>query len=131
MSITHAQTNRYYLAHQEQTESNARSYPRRIPIAIREAYGIYVTDVEGKKYVDCLAGAGTLALGHNHPVVTEAIEQTLKDRLPLHTLDLTTPVKMSLWRSCLTACPASSGKERKFSFAVRPVPMRWKRRSKS
>ena len=81
MSITHAQTNRYYLAHQEQTESNARSYPRRIPIAIREAYGIYVTDVEGKKYVDCLAGAGTLALGHNHPVVTEAIEQTLKERL--------------------------------------------------
>ena len=85
----------------------------------------------GEKIRYCLAGAGTLALGHNHPVVTEAIEQTLKDRLPLHTLDLTTPVKDELWRSCLTACPASSGKERKFSFAVRPVPMRWKRRSKS
>jgi diaminobutyrate-2-oxoglutarate transaminase len=116
MSITHAQTNRYYLAHQEQTESNARSYPRRIPIAIREAYGIYVTDVEGKKYVDCLAGAGTLALGHNHPVVTEAIEQTLKDRLPLHTLDLTTPVKDEFVEELFDSLPREFRERAKIQF---------------
>ena len=58
-----------YLDRQEQRESNARSYPRRIPIAIREAKGIYVTDVDGRQYFDCLSGAGTLSLGHNHPVV--------------------------------------------------------------
>jgi diaminobutyrate-2-oxoglutarate transaminase len=85
--------NAYYLTNQELHESNARSYPRRIPIAIKEANGIMVKDVEGKNYFDCLAGAGTLALGHNHPVVIEAIQKVLHHQLPLHTLDITTPVK--------------------------------------
>lgn len=43
--------------------------------------------------MDCLCGAGTLALGHNHPVVIEAIRNHLDQGYPLHTLDLTTPVK--------------------------------------
>ncbi len=35
------------LDRQCRTESNARSYPRRIPIALSAAEGIYVTDTEG------------------------------------------------------------------------------------
>ncbi|WP_347861505.1 aspartate aminotransferase family protein [Salimicrobium sp. PL1-032A] len=93
MNIQTATSNAQLLSQQEERESNARSYPRRIPLAIEEAEGIYITDVEGKSYIDCLAGAGTLALGHNHPVVIEAMEKVLHDRLPLHTLDLTTEVK--------------------------------------
>ena len=81
------------LERQAARESNARSYPRRIPLALKRAQGLYVEDVEGRQFIDCLAGAGTLALGHNHPVVIEAIQQVLADGLPLHTLDLTTPVK--------------------------------------
>ena len=50
-------------------------------------------DADENLYFDCLAGAGTLALGHNHPVIVDAIEKALKANLPLHTLDLTTPVK--------------------------------------
>ena len=50
------------LARQRQQESNARSYPRRIPLALKRAKGIYVEDVEGRRFIDCLAGAGTLAL---------------------------------------------------------------------
>ncbi|MET0125784.1 MAG: diaminobutyrate--2-oxoglutarate transaminase, partial [Pseudomonas caspiana] len=57
------------LERQKQQESNARSYPRRIPLALKSAQGIYVEDVEGRTFIDCLAGTGTLALGHNHPVV--------------------------------------------------------------
>ncbi|WCM94917.1 diaminobutyrate--2-oxoglutarate transaminase [Acidovorax sp. NCPPB 2350] len=81
------------LERQAARESNARSYPRRLPIALRRGHGIYVEDIEGRVFIDCLAGAGTLALGHNHPVVVEAIREVLRDQLPLHTLDLTTPVK--------------------------------------
>lgn len=81
------------LVRQKLQESNARSYPRRIPLALKRGHGIHVEDVEGRLFIDCLAGAGTLALGHNHPVVIEAIRQVLDDGLPLHTLDLTTPVK--------------------------------------
>jgi diaminobutyrate-2-oxoglutarate transaminase len=82
-----------YLARQARFESNARSYPRRLPLAIREARGIWITDVDGRRYLDCLSNAGTLALGHNHPVVVEAIRRQLDAGLPMQTLDLTTPVK--------------------------------------
>lgn len=82
-----------YLERQAKRESNARSYPRRLPLAISKAKGIYVQDVEGHTYIDALACAGALALGHNHPVVLEAIQQFLQDELPFQTLDLTTPVK--------------------------------------
>jgi len=81
------------LERQARSESNARSYPRRIPLALARAQGIYVEDVEGRVFIDCLAGAGSLALGHNHPAVLGAIERCVRDCLPLHTLDLTTPVK--------------------------------------
>jgi len=50
------------LARQSQQESNARSYPRRIPLTLKRAKGLYVEDVEGRTFIDCLTGAGTLAL---------------------------------------------------------------------
>jgi diaminobutyrate-2-oxoglutarate transaminase len=81
------------LAQQATRESNARTYPRRLPIAIEEAHGVEVEDVDGNVYLDCLAGAGTLALGHNHPVTTQAMRRVLDNDRALHTLDLTTPVK--------------------------------------
>ena len=81
------------LDRQNHRESNARTYPRRLPIALKRASGIYVEDVEGRVFLDCLSGAGTLALGHNHPVVVNAIRKVLRDEVPLHTLDFTTPIK--------------------------------------
>jgi diaminobutyrate-2-oxoglutarate transaminase len=52
-----------------------------------------VRDTDGREYVDCLAGAGALPLGHNHPVVVSAVERALRDDVPLTTLDLPTPTK--------------------------------------
>ncbi len=66
---------RILLTRQSQMESNVRSYPRKLPLAIAKAQGCWVTDVEGTQYLDCLAGAGTLALGHNHPAVIQSIQE--------------------------------------------------------
>ncbi len=85
--------NESYLARQAEYESNVRSYPRKLPLAIAKAEGVWITDVEGNQYLDCLAGAGTLALGHNHPDVIDSIQSVITCGLPLHTLDLTTPLK--------------------------------------
>lgn len=98
-------TNAYYLNRQNQMESNVRSYPRKLPLAIAKAQGCWVTDVEGEQYLDCLAGAGTLALGHNHPVVIQSIQDALASGLPLHTLDLTTPVKDAFTEALLEQLP--------------------------
>ncbi|WIE48771.1 aspartate aminotransferase family protein [Pseudomonas sp. GM17] len=104
------------LARQNQQESNARSYPRRIPLALKRASGIHVEDVEGRRFIDCLAGAGTLALGHNHPVVIEAIQQVLADELPLLTLDLTTPVKDQFVQDLFGLLPLALAAEAKIQF---------------
>ncbi|WP_221563500.1 aspartate aminotransferase family protein [Alkalihalobacillus sp. TS-13] len=116
MTVMEKISNRSILAQQERRESNARSYPRRIPIAIEEAEGIFVTDVEGKRYYDCLAGAGTLALGHNHPVVIEAMEQVIRDKRPLHTLDLTTPVKEEFVNEIFSSLPEPLKDRAKIQF---------------
>lgn len=57
------------------------------------ARGLTIEGADGRRYLDCLSGAGTLALGHNHPVVLEAIRKVLDSGAPLSVLDLATPVK--------------------------------------
>ncbi|ROV58062.1 aminotransferase class III-fold pyridoxal phosphate-dependent enzyme [Vibrio ponticus] len=81
------------LLEQEQFESQVRSYPRRLPIAIQKAFGALVEDTRGQIYLDCLAGAGTLALGYNHPEINHALKQQLDSGLPYQTLDITTQAK--------------------------------------
>lgn len=81
------------LLEQEQHESEVRSYPRRIPIAIKKAYGALVEDTRGQIFLDCLAGAGTLALGYNHPEINQALKEQLDSGLPYQTLDITTKAK--------------------------------------
>ncbi|GFM84842.1 diaminobutyrate--2-oxoglutarate aminotransferase [Pseudomonas cichorii] len=105
-----------YLQRQAARESNARSYPRRIPLALQEAHGLYVRDTQGQLFMDCLAGAGTLALGHNHPVAIEAMRQTLDSGLPLHTLDLTTPVKDRFVEDLFNALPENFARHARIQF---------------
>ncbi len=81
------------LARQQRRESSARTYPRHLPIALVRGRGVFVYDSDGREYLDCLAGAGVLALGHHHPVVVDAIEAALRAEIPLTTLDFATPVK--------------------------------------
>ncbi|WP_332446815.1 diaminobutyrate--2-oxoglutarate transaminase family protein [Sphaerochaeta sp.] len=98
-------TNQFYLDRQNETESNARTYPRKFPIAIKQAKGSYLIDVEGNKYLDFLCGAGTLALGHNDAEVNQAMIDLLQSEAPLHTLDLTTPTKDTFVQTLLSLLP--------------------------
>lgn len=109
-------TNQDYLGRQEEFESNARTYPRRIPLAIDRAEGLYVTDVDGRRYVDCLGGAGTLVLGHNHPEVLAAIRRHLDEGSPLLTLDLTTPTKDRFVEDLFASLPPAFGSRAKVQF---------------
>ncbi|MBN2993798.1 diaminobutyrate--2-oxoglutarate transaminase [Pseudomonas cedrina subsp. fulgida] len=104
------------LERQAARESNARSYPRRIPLALKEAHGLYVLDTRGQLFMDCLAGAGTLALGHNHPQAIAAMRATLDSGLPLHTLDLTTPVKDQFVETLFAALPPAFAAQARIQF---------------
>jgi len=108
--------NEFYLKRQARRESNARSYPRRFPLALKSASGCMMTDVEGRTYIDCLAGAGTLALGHNHPEVIASLQEVLTSGLPLHTLDLVTPVKDKFVSDIYETLPAGLREDAKIQF---------------
>ncbi|SEQ82985.1 diaminobutyrate--2-oxoglutarate transaminase [Natrinema salaciae] len=104
------------LAQQARRESNARTYPRSLPLAIERAEGAIVEDVDGNEYIDCLAGAGTLALGHNHPAVVERMEALLDRGRAIHTLDLTTPVKERFVDELLESLPDEFAETAKVQF---------------
>jgi 4-aminobutyrate aminotransferase len=42
-------------------------------ILIKRARGIYVEDRDGRQYMDFTSGLATTNIGHNHPLVMEAI----------------------------------------------------------
>jgi acetylornithine/N-succinyldiaminopimelate aminotransferase len=62
-----------------------QTYTRQ-PIAIKSAYGALVTDVEGKEYIDCVAGIAVNNVGHCHPTVVKAIKQQVEQLIHVSNL---------------------------------------------
>lgn len=44
-----------------------------LPVVLERGEGVYVWDVDGKKYIDFLAGYSALSQGHCHPKIVEAM----------------------------------------------------------
>ena len=79
MSITE-RTSSERLIHQMEEWSAHNYHP--LPVVIAEAEGSWVTDVEGKRYLDMLAAYSALNFGHRHPRLVEAAKRQL-DRVTL------------------------------------------------
>src|SRR5438874_5988263 len=47
----------------------------RYPLVLRRGKGAYVYDLDGKRYLDFIAGIGVNALGHAHPRIVKVIRQ--------------------------------------------------------
>ena len=47
----------------------------RYPLAIARGKGVFLFDLDGKKYLDFVAGLGVNALGHAHPRIVKAIRE--------------------------------------------------------
>jgi ornithine--oxo-acid transaminase len=60
---------------------SARNY-HPLPVVVAEAEGAWVTDVEGRRYLDMLAAYSALNFGHRHPDLIRAAKEQL-DRLTL------------------------------------------------
>ena len=77
----------------ERLESNVRSYARSFNAVFSRANGTVLTDVHGNRYLDFLAGAGSLNYGHNNPVFKQALVDYIMDDGITHSLDLHTVAK--------------------------------------
>lgn len=60
------------VAHIELAEAVTAHNYRPLPVVIATAEGAWVTDVDGRRYLDCLAGYSALNFGHRHPRLVAA-----------------------------------------------------------
>ena len=56
----------------------AKTTPQPMGMVVKSAKGSYITDSNGKKYLDFVAGISACSLGHRHPAVVRAIKKQLK-----------------------------------------------------
>jgi len=68
------------LIHEAEARGASNYHP--LPVVLEKAEGVWVWDVEGKKYLDCLASYSAVNQGHLHPKIIEAL-QTQSKRLTL------------------------------------------------
>ncbi|WP_017612681.1 ornithine--oxo-acid transaminase [Nocardiopsis salina] len=62
-------------------ERSAHNYAP-LPVVVAEGRGAWVTDVEGRRYLDCLAGYSAMNFGHHNPDLLAAAHRQL-DRVTL------------------------------------------------
>ncbi|XP_014270600.1 ornithine aminotransferase, mitochondrial isoform X1 [Halyomorpha halys] len=61
----------------KEKQYNANNYAP-LPVVISRGQGAYMWDVDGKKYIDFLAGFATLNLGHSHPKILNVLIEQAK-----------------------------------------------------
>ncbi|AFR48632.1 MULTISPECIES: diaminobutyrate--2-oxoglutarate transaminase [Gordonia] len=74
-------------------ESEVRSYCRNWPAVFTTAKGSYITDQDGREYLDFFAGAGSLNYGHNNPILKKALLEYIEADGITHGLDMATVAK--------------------------------------
>jgi acetylornithine/N-succinyldiaminopimelate aminotransferase len=62
------------MAYQEAASPHTMNTYGRLPIALSHGEGVYLWDVNGKRYLDALAGIAVNTLGHNHPKLVPALQ---------------------------------------------------------
>ncbi len=83
----------------DEIESEVQSYARAFPRVFNKAQGEWLYDEDGTKYLDFLAGAGTLNYGHNNPLFKEKLLQYINEDGITHGLDLHTIAKRDFLES--------------------------------
>ena len=77
----------------DRRESEARSYCRSFPVTFTSAQNATLTDINGRTYIDFLAGCSSLNYGHNDPDMKAALIDYIVHDGVAHGLDMQTEAK--------------------------------------
>lgn len=83
----------------EKTESQVRSYCRKYPVEFDKAKNAELFSVEGERYIDFLAVAGSMNYGHNNPEIKAKIVEYLSEDNIINALDMYTAAKEEFLRT--------------------------------
>lgn len=107
-----------------------------LDIVVESAQGAWVTDVEGKRYLDCLSAYSALNQGHCHPKILATLKEQAEkvtltsrafrnDQLPLFCQELSalTGLERVLpMNSGAEACETAVKAARKWGYTVKGIP---------
>ncbi len=86
------------------------------PLVLESAQGAVITDPDGNRFLDMVAGFGSLNLGHSHPEVTQAVAR--QAALGSQAMSFTSEIRVELLETLVATQPqdfrallASSGSE--------------------
>jgi 3-acetyloctanal aminotransferase len=68
--------------------------------------GEYLYDANGKKYLDCVAGFGSVNFGHNHPAIAAAVSTALREQAPGFTPTSVNPYAATLAEKLVSQAPS-------------------------
>ncbi len=63
------------------TDEHIAHLYKSMPVVLASAEGVWITDVEGRRFLDCLAGYSAVNFGHKHPVLTAIAKEQLDNGL--------------------------------------------------
>jgi ornithine--oxo-acid transaminase len=121
---------------QLEEEYGARNYLP-LPVVLSRGEGVYVWDVEGKRYMDMMSGYSAVSFGHCHPKLVAALTHQAQKLAVVSRAFYTESLGEFLKRACeLTgfdkALPMNSGAEavetaikaaRKWGYTMKGIPM--------
>jgi diaminobutyrate-2-oxoglutarate transaminase len=100
----------------KQMESEVRSYSRSFSCVFDKAQGEVLFDIDGREYLDFLAGAGTLNYGHNNPVLKKALIEYIERDGITHGLDMHTEAKSDFLKAMRDKIFAPRGMDYRIQF---------------
>ncbi|MBO8181509.1 MAG: acetylornithine/succinylornithine family transaminase [Archaeoglobus sp.] len=63
----------------------------RLPVVFERGEGCWLYDINGKKYLDLVAGIACISIGHSHPAFVERVSEQLRKLVHVSNLYYTTP----------------------------------------
>lgn len=100
----------------ERYESEVRGYCRTFPTVFTTAKGAWMTDTEGRRYLDFFCGAGVLNYGHNPDRIRAALLSYLMSDGITHTLDMYSEAKLRFIERFNEVILTPRGLDYKFQF---------------
>ena len=107
---------REMLKRQDKYETHTRTYTNIFQLAVNRASGSTIEDMDGNLFIDWFAGICVLNLGHNHPVVREAMEEQL-DKL-VHINEIPSEVRVEFLETLESVLPGKLRNKSKVMFTV-------------
>lgn len=100
----------------ESKESNAKTYARTFNRIMSRGFLAKMWDVDQREYIDCLACAGALPLGHNHPYVMEKVAAFIKSGHIMQALDIPTVAKHDFLEQLMLTLPTEFAMNARIQF---------------